>query len=74
MKLQRQVRISKTSKNFFSIFWFSANMQKFEIPLKFHLEANPWLPEDNLITAAFKLKRKALEKKYIKEITSLYSK
>jgi len=38
------------------------------------VEAKPWVPEDGLITAAFKLKRKALESKYEDEIAQLYSK
>jgi len=52
----------------------TTNVQKFEIPRKIFVEAKPWVPEDNLITAAFKLKRKALEGKYKDEIDRLYAK
>lgn len=50
------------------------NLQKFEYPQKLFVEPSPWLPEDNLITAAFKLKRKALEKRYTADIDRLYAK
>jgi len=53
-------------------FVFSAKLQKFEIPQKIHIDPKPWLPEDGLITAAFKLKRKALENHYRSEINALY--
>lgn len=48
-------------------------LQKFEIPQKTVLEPNPWLAESNLITAAFKLRRKALEQHYSDKVQSLYA-
>ena len=53
---------------------FTADMQKFAIPKKIHIESSPWTPEEGLVTAAFKLKRKALQAKYDAEIASLYQK
>ncbi|XP_076811732.1 long-chain-fatty-acid--CoA ligase 4-like [Clavelina lepadiformis] len=50
-----------------------AKLQKFEIPQKIYIEPQPWLPEDGLITAAFKLKRKALENHYQEQIQALYA-
>nr|CAB3219804.1 long-chain-fatty-acid--CoA ligase 1 [Phallusia mammillata] len=49
-----------------------SKLQKFEIPQKMFVEPSPWLPEDGLITAAFKLKRKALEQRYREQIDNLY--
>jgi len=52
----------------------ATDMQKFAIPKKIHIESSPWTPEEGLVTAAFKLKRKALQAKYDAEIASLYQK
>lgn len=46
----------------------TAKLQKFEIPQKMVLEPEPWTAESGLTTAAFKLRRKALENHYKDEI------
>jgi len=51
----------------------SQKLQKFEIPLRLHLVAEPWTPESGLITAAFKLKRKSLEIAYQEDLAWMYS-
>jgi len=48
-------------------------LQKFEIPSAICLVAEPWTPESGLITAAFKLKRKAIENAYKDDIVELYA-
>jgi len=47
-------------------------LAKFEIPKAVHLIAEPWTPESGLITAAMKLKRKALGDTYSSEIVNMY--
>lgn len=46
----------------------------FEIPVRFALIADPWTPENDLLTAAMKLKRPLIAEKHKAEITELYSK
>jgi len=48
-------------------------LQKFEIPDGIFLVAEPWTPESGLITAAFKLKRKALENAFKDDLEELYA-
>lgn len=49
------------------------HLQRFEIPLKYSLIPCQWLPETGLVTAALKLKRKAIHGKYHGIIKQLYS-
>uniref|UniRef100_A0A0N4ZKA7 long-chain-fatty-acid--CoA ligase n=1 Tax=Parastrongyloides trichosuri TaxID=131310 RepID=A0A0N4ZKA7_PARTI len=44
-----------------------------EIPQKLWLFAEPWTPADGLLTEAMKLKRRAIEKKFNKEIKKMMS-
>jgi len=48
-------------------------LQRFEIPDSIFLVAEPWTPESGLITAAFKLKRKALENTFKDDLVELYA-
>lgn len=48
-------------------------LEKFEIPTKMTLIPNPWLPDSGLVTAALKLKRKEIQKKYQEDINRMYS-
>uniref|UniRef100_A0A8D0L2I5 long-chain-fatty-acid--CoA ligase n=1 Tax=Sphenodon punctatus TaxID=8508 RepID=A0A8D0L2I5_SPHPU len=50
----------------------SANLEKFETPLKIHLSPEPWTPETGLVTDAFKLKRKELTAYYLEVINRMY--
>ncbi|XP_041119095.1 long-chain-fatty-acid--CoA ligase 3-like isoform X2 [Polyodon spathula] len=47
-------------------------LEKFEIPVKVRLSAEPWTPETGLVTDAFKLKRKALKTHYQDDIERMY--
>lgn len=47
-------------------------LEKFEVPLKFKLVADTWLPDSGLVTAAYKLKRKNIQEKYQNDIDSMY--
>ncbi|XP_054647252.1 long-chain-fatty-acid--CoA ligase 4 [Dunckerocampus dactyliophorus] len=47
-------------------------LQRFEIPAKVHLSAEPWTPETGLVTDAFKLKRKELKNHYLHHIERMY--
>jgi len=51
----------------------SQRLEKFEIPRSVFLVNEPWTPESGLITAAFKLKRRALENYYKDDIAELYA-
>ncbi|KAM8850388.1 long-chain-fatty-acid--CoA ligase 3b [Spinachia spinachia] len=50
----------------------SAKMERFEIPKKIRLSAEPWTPETGLVTDAFKLKRKELKSHYQDDIEQMY--
>ncbi|XP_076150609.1 long-chain-fatty-acid--CoA ligase 3b [Alosa pseudoharengus] len=50
----------------------TANMERFEIPKKIRLSAEPWTPETGLVTDAFKLKRKELKSHYQDDIERMY--
>lgn len=49
-----------------------AKLDKFEIPAKIKLMAEPWTPESGLVTAALKLKREQLKSKFKDELNKLY--
>uniref|UniRef100_A0A3Q3K0F1 long-chain-fatty-acid--CoA ligase n=1 Tax=Monopterus albus TaxID=43700 RepID=A0A3Q3K0F1_MONAL len=51
---------------------FSAKLERFEIPKKIRLSAEPWTPETGLVTDAFKLKRKELKTHYQEDIERMY--
>ncbi|MGH0157134.1 UNVERIFIED_CONTAM: hypothetical protein FKN15_058519 [Acipenser sinensis] len=51
---------------------FGGKLEKFEIPVKVRLSAEPWTPETGLVTDAFKLKRKALKTHYQDDIERMY--
>merc|ERR1712112_14827 len=48
-------------------------LEKFEIPRAVFLVSDVWTPESGLLTAAMKLKRKALETAFSAEIVGMYS-
>uniref|UniRef100_A0A669CFF9 long-chain-fatty-acid--CoA ligase n=1 Tax=Oreochromis niloticus TaxID=8128 RepID=A0A669CFF9_ORENI len=50
----------------------TAKLERFEIPKKIRLSAEPWTPETGLVTDAFKLKRKELKTHYQEDIERLY--
>ncbi|KAK5976668.1 hypothetical protein GCK32_017558 [Trichostrongylus colubriformis] len=50
----------------------SGKLQRVEIPKKILLCPEPWTPASGLVTEALKLKRKAIEKAFHKEIEELY--
>lgn len=50
----------------------TAKLQKFEMVREFHLTAEPFTQENDLLTPTFKLKRPQAHKKYKKEIDALY--
>jgi len=49
-------------------------LEKFEIPTAITLCPEVWMPESGLVTAAFKLKRKALQTAFQSEIDKMYGK
>ncbi|KAM4693828.1 fatty acid CoA ligase Acsl3 [Discoglossus pictus] len=50
----------------------AATLEKFEVPAKIRLVAEPWTPETGLVTDAFKLKRKELKSHYQEDIERMY--
>ncbi|KAJ8674122.1 hypothetical protein QAD02_005384 [Eretmocerus hayati] len=49
------------------------NLQKFEVPGAVKLVTETWSPDMGLVTAAFKLKRKAVQERYQHEINRMYA-
>ena len=47
---------------------------KFEIPKAVYLVADEWTPESGMVTAAFKLKRKAIQFAFQPAIDLMYGK
>lgn len=47
-------------------------LQRTEIPTKVKLCAEEWVPDSGLVTAAFKLRRKQLERFYQRDISEMY--
>jgi long-chain acyl-CoA synthetase len=47
-------------------------LEKFEIPMKIKLLPEPWTPETGLVTAALKLKRENVKKKFADDLKALY--
>lgn len=50
----------------------SAGLQKIEIPTKYKLCPDEWLPDTGLVTAAMKIRRKNIQAFYQKDINILY--
>ncbi|XP_068136665.1 fatty acid CoA ligase Acsl3 [Hyperolius riggenbachi] len=50
----------------------AATLERFEVPAKIRLVAEPWTPETGLVTDAFKLKRKELKSHYQEDIERMY--
>lgn len=48
-------------------------LQRFEIPGAVKLCEEQWSPDMGLVTAAFKLKRKAVQERYQHEINRMYA-
>lgn len=48
-------------------------LKNFEIPARVLLVTDEWTPENNLVTAAFKIRRNFIYKKYEKELAMVYS-
>lgn len=49
----------------------NAGLHRRETPVKIHLCAEDWLPDNGLLTAAFKLRRKNVAQFYAKEIATM---
>jgi long-chain acyl-CoA synthetase len=48
-------------------------LQRFEIPTKVKLLADPWTPDTGMVTAAMKLKREAVRKAFADDLEALYA-
>ena len=51
----------------------SRRLEKFEIPQVVKLVSEVWTPDSGLVTAAFKLKRRAIQDRYQHLIDRMYS-
>jgi long-chain acyl-CoA synthetase len=51
----------------------SSNINKKEIPVRIRLVPEEWTPDNDMLTAAIKMKRKNVENRYHKEIQSLFN-
>ncbi|XP_039021949.1 long chain acyl-CoA synthetase 8-like [Hibiscus syriacus] len=59
-----QKSLSKVAKD--------AKLDKFEVPAKIKLVADPWTPESGLVTAALKIKREQIKAEYKDELQNMY--
>nr|KAG5686201.1 hypothetical protein BaRGS_008703 [Batillaria attramentaria] len=50
----------------------ASKLEKFETPQKYTLFPDPWMPDSGLVTDAFKLKRKNIDKTFRDEIAKMY--
>lgn len=50
-----------------------ANLSKKEIPLRIRLVSEEWTPDNGILTAALKLKRRMIETMYKKQLYELYN-
>ena len=53
--------------------FFSAKLERFEIPQRVKICQEIWTPDTGLVTDAFKLKRKVIQDRYSTEITRMYA-
>ena len=51
----------------------SDGLHRRETPVKIHLCAEEWLPDNELLTAAFKLKRRQVNDRYKSQIESMFA-
>ena len=51
----------------------AAGLERFEIPTAIRLCPQLWLPDSGLVTAAFKLKRRAIQTVFQSSIDQMYS-
>ena len=51
----------------------SAKLERFEIPQKYTMCPDPWTPDSGLVTDAYKLKRKNIDRHFNHEIDSMYA-
>ena len=66
---QRPAAHNLTSHRVFSL---SGRLEKAEIPARVALTATAWSPDNNLVTAAYKLKRKELSNFYRDDLQRIY--
>ena len=52
---------------------FTGRLDKFEIPSRIGLTSVVWSPDNNLVTAAFKLKRRELSSFYREDLRRIYN-
>ena len=53
--------------------WLSGKLEKYELPQKVKLVSEVWTPDTGLVTEAFKLRRKNIETRYLKDIMRMYA-
>ncbi len=51
----------------------SAKLERFEMPQRVRLCHEAWTPDMGLVTDAFKLKRKQIQRKYEGDISRMYA-
>ena len=51
----------------------SGKLEKYELPQKVKLVSEVWTPDTGLVTEAFKLRRKNIETRYLKDIMRMYA-
>ncbi|KAK8778946.1 hypothetical protein V5799_019706 [Amblyomma americanum] len=64
--------VSKAAAQFIVTYAVENNLQKYEVPLKVKLCAEPWTPDSGLVTPTLKIRRKLLQNFYQCDIDELY--
>ncbi|KAF8354661.1 acs-17 [Pristionchus pacificus] len=54
--------------------YIGSKLQRVEVPAKIHLCHDVWTPQSGLLTEALKLKRKAIETEFKKQLNAMYGK
>jgi long-subunit acyl-CoA synthetase (AMP-forming) len=68
---KEKLTLKLTNPAFLSFFAIKENLERIEIPQRYKLVEETWLPDTGLVTATFKLKRNAIEKFYKSDLDAL---
>lgn len=71
--VEKNTKLEKFLIKEVSDFCLSQGLDRFEIPTKMKLVKEMWLPDTGLVTDSLKIKRKEIDKFYMKEIDAMYA-
>ena len=71
-KLCKNNKVLQNVINTLNTYGLKNGLEKFELPKKITLVTDEWTPDSGLVTAAFKIRRIFIVKKYENEIKNMY--